>query len=377
MAAESAPTYTLPSLRRACVIGAGPIGCATAAWLVRKGLSVSICDVDASKVAPLASGGSNNGRVVIRGGIMDGEDPIAAASTRLADVVPEADLIIMAVPGDACEHVARAAAPFLKDGVVVFFQPGQTLSSMAFLHTARLAGFEGELTPVETVSTIFTGRLAEPGVAEIYAIKRWIAFAAFPAHRTAVLAPALQALLPSLVPASSVLETSLCNFNAVVHPAITLLNAGPIDNHRPFLFYHEGATPAVMRLVEAIDFERMAMMRALGVPSESLLAWFNRIYDLSSPSLVHAFRTNAPYANIHAPISLQTRLLLEDLPTGLVPLIDLADRIGVPVPAMKGTLALANTILDTDFAAWGRTTETIGLGHLDKAGLRGLLGPGS
>jgi len=375
MAPTDKSSFAPPTIERACVIGAGPIGCATAAHLVRQGLEVTICDVDASKVAPLQSTGAGPGRVIIRGGVMDGEDPIAAASTELAEVVPGADLIIMAVPGDACEHVARAAAPHLKDGVVVFFQPGQTLSSMAFLHAARQAGFEGEITPVETVSTIFTGRLTEPGVAEIYAIKRWIAFAAFPAERTTVLAPVLRALLPSLVPVGSVLETSLCNFNAVVHPAVTLLNAGPIDNHRPFLFYHEGATPAVMRLVEAIDFERLAMMRAFGIPSESLLSWFNRIYALNAPSLVYAFRTNEPYAEIHAPTSLNTRLLLEDLPTGVVPLIDLADRVGVPVPAMKGTLALANTILDTDFASWGRTLETIGLGHLDRDGLRGLLGP--
>ncbi len=294
MAAQPEAPYVPPALRRACVIGAGPIGCATAAHLARQGMEVRMCDVDASKIAPLRRDGSGGGQVLIRGGVMDGPAPIAAASTDLAEVLPGADLIVMAVPGDACEHVARAAAPYLEDRVVVFFQPGQTLASMAFLHAARQAGFEGEITPVETVSTIFTGRLTEPGVAEIYAIKRWIAFAAFPAQRTAPLAPVLQALLPSLVPVGSVLETSLCNFNAVVHPAVVLLNAGPIDNHRPFLFYHEGATPAVMRLVEAIDFERMAMMRAFRVPSESLLAWFNRIYDLHSPSLVHASGPTPP-----------------------------------------------------------------------------------
>ncbi len=375
MAGKQDSAWKLPTIRTACIIGAGPIGCASAAWLSRQGLEVRICDLDASKVAPLASDGTNGGKVVIRGGVMDGEDAIASASTNLGEVLPGADLVVMAVPGDACEPVARAAAAHLKDGVVVLFQPGQTFSSMAFLNAARWSGFEGEITPVETVSTIFTGRLAEPGVAEIYAIKRWIAFAAFPAARTAALAPTLQRLLPSLVPVSSVLETSLCNFNAVVHPPVVMLNAAPIDSHRPFLFYRDGVTPAVVRLIAAFDFERQALMRALGISGESLLSWFNKVYQLDSPSLVHAFRTNEPYATIHAPTSLHTRLLLEDLPTGLVPLIDLADRVGVPVPAMKGTLALANTILDTDFTAQGRTLDTIGLGHLDKDGLRSLLGP--
>jgi opine dehydrogenase len=375
MATEPRERTAPPVLRRACVVGAGPVGCATAAWLSRQGLEVGLCDLDASRIAPMTRGGANGGKVIIRGGVMDGEDPIHAASTQLAEVLPGADLVVMAVPGDACEPVARAAAPYLKDGVVVLFQPGQTLSSMAFFNAARWSGFDGDMTPVETVSTIFTGRLAEPGVAEIYAIKRWIAFAAYPAERTLPLAPGLQRLLPSLVPVGSILETSLANFNAVVHPAVVLLNAGPIDNHRPFLFYHEGATPAVMRLVEAIDFERMALMRALRIPSESLLSWFNRIYDLSAPSLVHAFRTNPPYASIHAPTTLNTRLLLEDLPTGLVPLIELADLAGVPVPAMRGTLALADTILDRDFRAHGRTLGSIGLGGLSAEAVREKLGP--
>jgi opine dehydrogenase len=375
MPGKTRARFTVPTIRRACVVGAGPVGCATAAWLSRQGLEVGICDLDASRISPMTRNGANGGRVIVRGGVMDGEDSIHAASTELSEVLPGADLVVMAVPGDACEPVARAAAPHMKDGVVVLFQPGQTLSSMAFYNAARWSGFDGDMTPIETVSTIFTGRLPEPGVAEIYAIKRWIAFAAYPAERTAPLAPALQALLPSLVPVGSILETSLANFNAVVHPVVVLLNAGPIDNHRPFLFYHEGATPAVMRLVEAIDFERMALMRALRIPSESLLTWFNRIYDLDAPSLVHAFRTNPPYASIHAPTTLNTRLLLEDLPTGLVPLIELADLAGVPVPAMRGTLALADTILDRDFRAHGRTLRSIGLGELDAEALREKLGP--
>ncbi len=57
MARSDTTSFTPPTLRRACVIGAGPIGCATAAHLVRQGLEVTICDVDASKVAPLASTG--------------------------------------------------------------------------------------------------------------------------------------------------------------------------------------------------------------------------------------------------------------------------------------------------------------------------------
>ncbi|MBW1873150.1 MAG: hypothetical protein JRJ19_13860, partial [Deltaproteobacteria bacterium] len=40
-------------LKKAAVIGAGPIGCATAGWLSRAGLEVGIYDVDPAAIEPI------------------------------------------------------------------------------------------------------------------------------------------------------------------------------------------------------------------------------------------------------------------------------------------------------------------------------------
>jgi opine dehydrogenase len=69
-----------------------------------------------------------------------------------------------------------------------------------------------------------------------------------------------------MAPAGNVLQTSLQNGNPVIHPAITLLNAALIERTGgDFFFYEDGVTPAVGRLIEAVDRERISIGRALGV----------------------------------------------------------------------------------------------------------------
>ena len=51
----------------------------------------------------------------------------------------------------------------------------------------------------------------------------------------------------------------------MIHPAVTLLNAGLIERTGgAFLFYEEGVTESVGRAIEAVDRERLAIADALG-----------------------------------------------------------------------------------------------------------------
>ena len=67
-------------------------------------------------------------------------------------------------------------------------------------------------------------------------------------------------------PAESVLQTSLQNANPIIHPAVTLSNAARIElTGGDFLFYEEGVSDSVGRLIEALDKERIAIGKELGV----------------------------------------------------------------------------------------------------------------
>ena len=71
---------------------------------------------------------------------------------------------------------------------------------------------------------------------------------------------------PAVEKAESVFQTTLQNGNPVIHPAVTLLNAALLERTGgDFLFYEEGVTEGVGRMIEAVDNERLAIAAALGV----------------------------------------------------------------------------------------------------------------
>ncbi len=357
---------------RAAVLGAGPIGCATAGYLALQGMEVSIFDLSPEAVSAISASG-----IIRLEGVIQGQAPIRAATTDIARVLEGARLVISAVPASAHKALARALAPFIQDGALLLIQPGQTLSAVTFLHTAMHHGMRAGITAVETLNTLFTGRLASPGRVQVYAVKNSVWYAALPASRTAAAGALLERLFPSLSPLPSILQVSLHNFNAILHPPITLLNAGSIDGGEDFLFYVQGGTPHIMQVVEDLDGERMEILRALGIPGFPLTQWFHEAYGVQESDYHAAVAATAPYATIKGPRSLQTRLLLEDIPTGLVPYCSIARALGVPVPTMNATVRLCSSLYRRDFFATGRTLRALDLGGLDGPALLQKLGPDS
>lgn len=77
----------------------------------------------------------------------------------------------------------------------------------------------------------------------------------------------LRSVHAEIAPASSIWQTTLQNSNPIIHPAVTVCNAGLIQRTGgDFLFYEEGVTDAVGALIEAVDRERIAIAEALDVP---------------------------------------------------------------------------------------------------------------
>jgi opine dehydrogenase len=141
---------------------------------------------------------------------------------------------------------------------------------------------------------------------------------------------------------------------------ITLLNAGRIEAGVPFQFYTEGVTPHVARVLAAADTERLRIARAYGVPYRSLQAWIAASYGHHGADIHTAVAGNPSYAAIKAPTTLVHRYLLEDVPTGLVPLVELGEAAGLAVPTLR-TLAEMARITLGDVWQPPRTLEALGL----------------
>ncbi len=188
--------------------------------------------------------------------------------------------------------------------------------------------------------------------------------AAIPGTRTGEVLARLRDVYPCLRPARNVLQTSLQNGNPVIHPAVTLLNAALIERTGgDFCFYQDGVTPAVGRLMEAVDRERMAVGAALGLeilsdPELGVIQGYMReaTYD-------KGYREAPGFQGIRAQNRLDNRYFHEDVGFGLVFLSSLAHRVGVETPVADAMIRLVSVLMGRDYRRESaRSLEMLGLG---------------
>lgn len=148
---------------------------------------------------------------------------------------------------------------------------------------------------------------------------------------------------------------------AILHPAPMILNAGRVESGEEFLFYRQGITPAVAECMEQMDQERIAAGRAYGILVTPLGQWLKDIYGVEGGSLYELIHSNPAYASVKAPSCLMHRFITEDIPDGVVPMVELGERAGTDMPVMRGIAELAGRILKQDFYKTGRNLKMLGL----------------
>jgi opine dehydrogenase len=175
-------------------------------------------------------------------------------------------------------------------------------------------------------------------------------------------------------PARSVMQTSLQNANPIIHPAVTLTNAARIEQTGgDFLFYEEGVSDATGRLIEALDRERIAIGRKLGirvVPDPELA--MRQGYMLAD-DYGEAYRTAPGFLGIGAQPGLDHRYLNEDVGYGLVFFSELGRQVGVETPTIDAVIQVTSVLMARDYAGEAvRTPKSLGIEELSAGELGGL-----
>jgi opine dehydrogenase len=164
----------------------------------------------------------------------------------------------------------------------------------------------------------------------------------------------------------------------MLHVANCVANAGKIDRGESYKFYAEGVTPAVGRLYQAINAERVAVAAALGAQVPTLEDWFERTYGVRGASLSETCQllttnSDGPYQATGTPKSWNHKYIAEDVPVGLMPMRALGEAAGVPTPAIDAVIKLAQTLAGSEFAADARTLDRMGIAGMDAAQIRRTL----
>ena len=343
------------------IIGAGIGGVYLAAELGIAGFKLRLHDIDDTRLADVRAFGGIDVE-----GEKAGFAAVERATTDLQSAVDGADVVIVVTGGNAQATVARSLAPLLVDGQVILLIQGNTGGSLIMRRALDAAGCRADVAVTEMDNYPYSCRRLAPTRIRPIVAKRWLQIATFPGNRIAAVFPRLSPLFPQAVAAPNTLYTGFTNANAMLHVANCVANAARIESGDGYRFYAEGVTPAVARLYQAINRERVAVATAVGATVPTLEDWFDRVYGVREESLVETCRRltynpDGPYQATGTPSSLDHKFITEDVPTGLVPISALGAVAEVPTPAIDALVELARIMTGKDFAAEARTLARLGL----------------
>jgi opine dehydrogenase len=338
------------------VIGGGNGGQSLAGHLALMGFSVRLYDIFPETIAAIRSLGG-----IQVSGAVSGFGKVDLATTDIAQALDGADSVMIVAPAVAHRDIATSCAPHLVDGQIIFVHPGATGGALEFKKILEDHNCMKALTLAEANSLLYACRSPQPGYTNIFAVKNELMVAALPATATSTVLNFLNTAFPQMVAGTNVMQTSLSNPNAMMHPAPTLLNTSLIESDREWLYYWDGITPSIGAFVEAIDAERVAVAQAFGLKMPTMREWYKLAYGAQGATLSEVVRHNQAYAEVKGQKTLYTRYLLEDIPMGLVPMVGLGKLLGVGVGRMETVVKLGEFLTGRDLTTTGRTLENLGL----------------
>ena len=350
------------------VIGAGIGGLFAVAYLGAAGHKMRLHDIDAAKLADVKAAG----RLEIEG-IGSGVAMVDRVGTDLANIVDGADVILVCTGGHRQKSVATALAPLLRDGQIILLIQGNTGGSLMFRRALDAAGCKAKIELAEMDNYPFSARKLGPTKFKPVVTKRWLQIASFPGNRIDAVFKVLGPLFPTAVPAKNIIYTGFMNANAMLHVVNCMANATRIEHGEQYAFYSQGVTPSVGRYYQAISDERVAVAAAYGVKVPSMFDWFDVVYKVREPTWVEAmqkltFNADGPYGGTPTPKSFEANFVAEDVPVGLIPMVELGKVVGVPTPAIKTLIDFTSLMTGDDYATHARTLDRMGLAGKDKAG---------
>jgi len=297
---------------------------------------------------------------------------------RIEDAVGEVELILLPGPATAQMDIARAMAPHVKDGQVVFLPPG-TFGSVLFAKATRDAGNRADAAFAETGTLPWLARKHQAFEVAITVRAKRLPTGVFPLarkdHALAVIARAFPGVIEDC---GDALSGALMNAGPIIHPPLITMNAGPLEHFERWDIHKEGTQAATRRVTDALDAERIAVREALGyrAPHFPLANHYAKegeqwMYGRGA----HDRLTDSGDWRERIVLTAH-RYMLEDTCIGLSFLISVAELAGVASPLARAFAAIGGAICGEDFMATGRTLQSMGLGHLDRAALQRLLREG-
>jgi opine dehydrogenase len=360
---------------RIAVLGGGNGSMAAAGDFALAGHEVRLWRRDQAAVAAHRAAG---GTITVKDYAGRHEATPTLITNDIGEAVRGAELIVSPTPATAQADIAKWLAPYLADGQVVFLPPG-TFGSLLFAKVAHDAGNRARVAFAETGTLPWLTRKHAPFEAAITVRAKRLPTGVFPlALKDHALAVISKAFPGAIEDCGDALSGALMNAGPIIHPPLIVMNAGPLQHFERWDIHKEGTQPAIRRVTDALDGERIALREALGYgpPHFPLADHYAKagdewMYGRGS----HDRLTDSGDWREHIVLT-EHRYMLEDTRFGLSFLISVGALAGVAMPLAHAFMSIGSAICGEDFMRTGRTLAGLGFGELDRHALQALLRTG-
>jgi hypothetical protein len=303
------------------------------------------------------------------------EATLAGATTDPFEALAAADVLLAcAATGDLAE-ISALVLPLIESRHTLVVLGGG-LHALAAAKWLRDRGRSDLPTLAGSDTLPFAGLGCGADRLQVTAVATNVGFGVFPAHRTAAAMTVLADLFPGGRAHAHVVAAALATVEPMLREATLLTNLGAAARLRSrFSLFEDGFTPEVARVAEALDGERLALAAALGLSlptsAQALHEWgLSPAGDL--------------WAAVHGSFVLTRRTgecasgaggLAVGRPFGMRVWVELAGRLGVPVPVAV-SLAAIRAAADSSTTGPGWSLDDLGLTGPTAEAIRGFLSTG-
>ena len=330
------------------VLGGGHGALAAAGDLAHRGFPVRLALRNRERFAELFE----TGRVTLTGAI-EASAELASVTDDHAAAARGADLVVLPLPAPVQSAMADRLAGAVHDGQVLALLPGNFGSQVMRRRLPKAVFAESATLP-------YGARQRGPATVGLALVAHHNPAGVFPSSDTEAAIALLARAYPAVEPVEDALSAALLNSNGSLHAPLVLLNAGPIERLGAYDIHVEGTTPAVKRVIAALDAERIALREALGYrsPHWPLMDYYRDADWFYGPRAYSRVQGASVWRET---IGFHHRYVAEDVGCGLALWVSLGRALGVPTPLSEAFLRQFTALTGVDWYATGRTLESLGL----------------
>ena len=350
---------------RVSILGAGAIAYGLAAYLAQAGHDPMLWSPSGERTKALAAGESLKAT-----GAIAATMPVRVARN-CEDAIAAADVVMIALPANGHKTVMDAAAPYLREGMPVIIS---SHSSFGALYLSRLlADCKVSLPIIVWGTTLLTGRQLGPTEIHVGSVRRKLDMATVPFGAIDQGFGLCTALFGDhFVKRDGLLAIALSNLNPQNHLGIALFNLTRMEKAER---WSQGGnvTPAVGRLIEALDAERLAIAARFGMAVRTVEEHFSLSFHVPMATVSQMNQEmDRRGRGGFGPATIESRYILEDVPFGLLPTVLLGKISGIPAMLHEAGIDIFSAALGRDLALDNDILPTLDVGQMTKADLEAL-----